>query len=163
MLIVHVISSLVALAIGALLLVADKRWRFHGRLGGVYHWTMLLVAVSALSMSAARGRAVIFTYVTPPSYAFALLGYVSGRVRWSGWLRWHITGQSGSYIALLTGLSFQIIPRLLPPGFYDAHRTLIVWTLLLAPALLAQPLIVRTQRRWTRIRVARGFSPAIAA
>ena len=149
MIVIHALASLIALGLGALLLAASKRWKLHGSLGSLYHWTMLVVAISALAISALRGRAVVFTYITPPSYALALLGYASGRVRWNGWLRWHITGQSGSYIALVTGLLFQTIPRLLPAAFFSAHRTAVLWTLFLLPALVAQPLIASTQIRWT--------------
>ena len=113
---------------------------------------MVVVAVSALTMSAMRGRAVIFTYLTPPSYAAALIGYLSATRRWRGWLRWHIAGQSASYIALVSGFLIQAVPRALPADFFVAHRTLIIWTLLLGPALVAQPLIIRTQARWSRRR-----------
>ncbi len=152
MLLIHALSATLALVAGGLLLVADKRWRFHGRLGGLYHWTMVVVTISALVMSAMRGRAVIFTYLTPPSYAAALVGYLSARRRWRGWLRWHITGQSASYIALITGFLIQAAPRVMPADAFAAHRTVIVWTLLLAPALAAQPLIARAQARWNRRR-----------
>lgn len=165
MLLVHAVSSLVALALGALVLVADKRWRFHGRLGSLYHWTMVVVAISALAISVSRGRATVFTYVTPPSYALALLGYTSGKLRWrGGWLAWHITGQSGSYVALLTGLAFQTVPRLLPPEVLAAHRTLVLCVVFVTPALLAQPLIIRAQQRWTarRRKSTATWSPALA-
>src|SRR5438105_2091278 len=152
MLLMHALSATLALMPGGLLLVADKRWRFHGRLGGFYHWTMVIVAASALAMSAMRGRAVIFTYLAPPSYAAALIGYLSATRRWRGWLQWHIAGQSASYIALVSGFLIQAAPRAMPTEFFVAHRTLIIWTLLLAPALIAQPLIARTQMRWNRRR-----------
>jgi hypothetical protein len=38
------------------------------------------------------------------SYAFALLGYVAAKRRWHGWLRAHLAGQGGSYIAMVTAL-----------------------------------------------------------
>ncbi|HEV3141527.1 MAG TPA: hypothetical protein VGY57_13470 [Vicinamibacterales bacterium] len=152
MLLIHALSAMLALVTGGVLLVADKRQPLHGRLGVLYHWTMLVVAVSALTMSAMRGRAVIFTYLTPPSYAAALIAYLSAVWRWRGWLRWHIAGQSASFIALITGFLIQAAPRAMPADFFAAHRTVIIWALLLTPALAAQPLIARTQARWNRRR-----------
>ena len=38
------------------------------------------------------------------SYAFACLGYVAAKYRWQGWLRAHLAGQGGSYIAMVTAL-----------------------------------------------------------
>jgi hypothetical protein len=109
---------------------------------------MLVVALSALAISLLRGRAVMFTYLAPPSYALAWIGYMAGTRRWSGWLRWHIAGQTASYVALLTGLAIQVFPRLIPHDFIVAHRELVLWTLLLGPALLASPFIARTRARW---------------
>lgn len=153
--VIHVLSAALALVLGAALFTRSKRLPFHPRFGTLYHWTMLVVCVSALAVSAMRGRAVVFTYLAPPSYMLALVGYVSGARRWSGWLRWHIGAQSGSYVALLTGLAVQSVPKLLPAGLLATHPQLIIWTLLLLPTLLAQPLIARTQARWTRRGTAR--------
>ena len=152
MILIHAASATLALVLGGLLLARNKRLPFHTRYGAAYHWTMLVVALSALAISLLKGRAVMFTYLAPPSYALAWMGYMSGTRRWSGWLRWHITGQTASYVALLTGLAIQVVPRMIPPEFTSAHRQLVLWSLLLGPALLASPFIARTRARWIRPR-----------
>lgn len=148
MLPLHIVSASLALVIGGALLALNKRLAIHPRLGSIYHWTMLVVAVSALAVSALRGRAVMFTYLAPPSYALALLGYVSAKRRFRGWLRWHITGQTGSYVALLTGLAVQMALTQVPRAFLTTHYRIVILAALLGPTLAAVPFINRTQARW---------------
>lgn len=38
------------------------------------------------------------------SYAFAFVGYLAAKRRWNGWLRVHVVGQGGSYIAMVTAV-----------------------------------------------------------
>src|SRR6185436_19818617 len=102
LLLLHVGTGIAALGLGALLLGMRKTNPWHSRLGEAYHWIMLVICVSAVAVSISRGRATFFTYLAPPSYAQALLGYVMAKRRPAGWLRWHISGQAGSYIALVS-------------------------------------------------------------
>jgi uncharacterized membrane protein len=149
LLMVHVMTGVGALLLGAALLSMNKRSPWHRPLGGVYHWVMFAVAVSAIAVSAVRGRATVFTYLAPPSYAFALLGYASARLRRKGWLAWHITGQTGSYVALVTATLFQVVPRFWDSNVRMLGMTVVLWVVLLTPALIASPFIRRTQRRWS--------------
>ena len=106
MILIHAASATLAVVLGGLLLARNKRLPFHTRFGAAYHWTMLVVALSALAIS------------------------------------------------LLKGLAIQVAPRLIPHDFIVAHRELVLWTLLLGPALLASPFIARTRARWIRPRAA---------
>jgi hypothetical protein len=45
-----------------------------------------------------------FLPVAVGSYAFALVGYTAAKLRFRGWLRVHVIGQGGSYIAMVTAL-----------------------------------------------------------
>ncbi len=161
-LLLHVVMGIAALVLGAALLRMNKRNRWHPRLGALYHWVMLIVAVSAVAVSALRGRTTVFTYLAPPSYAFALLGYVSARWRWNGWLSWHITGQTSSYISLITATLFQIVPRFWHSSVRVLGLSLVFWVVLLVPGLVASPFIARTQRRWVKKRRAPGSAPSAA-
>jgi uncharacterized membrane protein len=162
MLLLHVATGIGALALGAVLLWMDKRSVWHPRLGGAYQWVMLIVAVSALAVSALRGRATVFTYLAPPSYGLALLGYVSARARWRNWLSWHITGQTGSYVALITATLFQIVPRFWQSPVRILGLSVVFWAVLLAPALVASPFIGRTRRRWVKKNDPRASSVSAA-
>jgi hypothetical protein len=69
------------------------------------------------------------------------LGYLARRRRWRGWLRVHLLGMSGSYIALFTGFYVDNGPNLplwnrLPPVAF--------WLL---PSLVGIPLVARALAR----------------
>jgi hypothetical protein len=66
---------------------------------------MLGVCVSAGMLTILDWRRIWwFLPIAAGSYVFALLGYVAAKRRWQGWLRAYITGQGGSYIAMVTAL-----------------------------------------------------------
>jgi hypothetical protein len=66
---------------------------------------MLGVCVSAGTLAILDwSRLWWFLPIAVGSYAFALLGYVAAKRRWQGWLQAHLTGQGGSYIAMVTAL-----------------------------------------------------------
>jgi hypothetical protein len=151
----HLLFAVASIGVGALALVATKFSKRHTRLGEIYHWLMLITCVTALALSYSRGRATIFTYLTPPSYAFALLGYLMAKYRPAHWLEWHITGQCSSYIALMAGVLFQLLPRI---GIRD------FWLTLLPPIVVGTLLIIRTQRKWAKVSSSRyqaGFLPPL--
>ena len=78
------------------------------------------------------------------SYAFALLGYLAAKIRWDGWLTAHVSGQGGSYIAMVTAL---LVVNL---GNVPA-----AW---LAPTVIGTPLIT-----WVNYRIATGRRPRTLA
>ncbi len=84
---------------------AAKRPGLHMRAGEAYHWVMLTVCFTAAFLAVLDWRRLWwFLPIAAGSYAFALLGYLAAKRRWTGWLRAHIAGQGGSYIAMTTAL-----------------------------------------------------------
>ena len=81
-------------------------------------------------------------YIAIFSYAFALVGYVAAKKRPRGWLPVHISGQGGSYIALVT--AFLIVQ-------VGTGAPLIVW---LIPTIIGTPII-----SWVTYQVAIGKRP----
>jgi hypothetical protein len=155
LLLIHAVSAMASIAVGFFAMRAGKFSSKHTRPGEIYHWLMLLTSISALALSYSRGRATVFTYLTPPSYAFALLGYLMAKYRPAHWLEWHITGQSSSYIALIAGVLFQLLPRVGIRNF---------WVTLLPPVVVGTLLIIRTQRKWAKVSAPRhqaGFLPPL--
>jgi len=75
-LLTHASLAIATIGIGFLTMKAVKFSSSHPSLGELYHWLMLATCLSALALSYSRGRATIFTYLTPPSYAFAVVGYL---------------------------------------------------------------------------------------
>jgi hypothetical protein len=139
----HIASGSAGLLLGPLAMSAPKRRGRHTRAGGAYHWTMLVVCLSAAALAALDwARIWWFLPIAAFSYANALLGYLAVKVRWPGWLGPHIGGMGGSYIALVTALLVVNFGRSNP----------VVWFL---PTIVGTPLIART--------IARVTSPARTA
>lgn len=101
----HIAAGAAGLILGPIAMCARKRLGLHTRAGEAYHWVMLAVCLTASLLAVLDWeRLWWFLPIAAGSYAFALLGYVSAKRRWRGWLRAHITGQGGSYIAMTTAL-----------------------------------------------------------
>lgn len=149
---IHAVLATALLVVGALALTARKsRLSRHPAMGNLY----FLLLVITLPMGFVVGwqlhpeRLSIFQLVTPPTLALGGLGFAMAKLkpkRWLGrpWVLWHIAGQAGSYIGVVTATGFQILPRFLPPS--DVLTAL----LFAAPAIGGGVLINRTIRRRLR-------------
>jgi len=142
---VHIASGSAGLILGPLAMRAPKRRGRHTRIGETYHWVMLTVCVSAVGLSAlAWSRIWWLTPIAVFSYANAFVGYLAAKHRRAGWLRPHIGGMGGSYIALVTAL--------LVVNF--GGRPLILWFI---PTLVGTPIIaLATARASVRPRLGRS-------
>ena len=137
----HIAAGAAGLALGPIAMRAGKRQGTHTRAGEAYFWVFTVVAVSAIVLSALNwDESWFLTPIALFSYAFALRGYLAAKRRRSGWLAAHITGQGGSYIALVTAL--------LVVNLGDA---LIVWFI---PTIIGSPIIA-----WVQHQVAAGKRP----
>lgn len=148
--IAHAILAVALLILGALALTARKsHLSRHPRVGNLY-FLFLALALSTgmvVGWQSHPDRLSIFQVVTPPTFALGTLGWVMAQRRprrWLGqpWLFWHIVGQSGSYIGVLTATAFQIVHRFVPPSL------LLTIALFAIPTALGSVLIGRTLRRW---------------
>ncbi len=102
---VHIAAGTTGLVLGPLAMAMQKRRGPHTRLGEAYHWVVLAVCLSAAALAIVDwGRIWWFLPIAAFSYANALVGYVAAKRRRPGWLRWHVRGMGGSYIALTTAL-----------------------------------------------------------
>lgn len=148
----HIAMGVAAMGIGAAALSIKKSNPLHPKLGEAYHWIMLTTCVSALVVGAQVPGISPFEILAYPSYGFALLGYVSAKLRFKGWLRWHITGQGGSYIALWTATLFQIVPRFV---WIAEPRVLglplMFWIVLILPGVIGGYFIGATRRKWATV------------
>jgi hypothetical protein len=150
-LLAHAMLAVASMGVGLMAMRAFKFSARHLLMGEFYHWLMLVTCLSALALSYSRGRATIFTYLTPPSYAFALLGYLMAKYRPAHWLAWHIAGQCSSYIALITGVLFQVVPRFWRSETVVFGFTVDFWLILLTPMIIGTAIIVRTEDKWNPI------------
>jgi hypothetical protein len=147
-LLAHALLAMSSIVAGSLALKFRKFSTRHTSMGELYHWLMLATCVTALILSYTRGRATVFTYLTPPSYAFAVLGYLMAKYRPAHWLAWHIAGQGGSYTALITGVLFQVVPRFWRSGSIVFGASVDFWVILVTPIVIGTVIIVRTERKW---------------
>ena len=139
---VHIGSGAAGLVLGPIAMRAAKRPGRHTRAGAAYHWVMLAVCVSAVALALMHFSDLWwFLPIAIGSYAFALLGYLAAKRRWRGWLTAHVSGQGGSYIALVTALLVVNVGDL----------GLFVWFL---PTIVGSPLIA-----WVNYQVALGRRP----
>jgi uncharacterized membrane protein len=143
---IHITAGTTGLILGPLAMRAPKRRGPHTRLGETYHWVMLAVCLSAAALaSLAWQRIWWFLPIAAFSYANALLGYLAAKRRRPGWLRRHIRGMGGSYIALTTALLVVNFGQQLP----------IAWLL---PTIIGSPIIA-----WVLNEADRGRRPKRAA
>ena len=102
---IHVACGSAGLVLGPVAMLSGKRRGTHTRSGKAYHWVFLMLFFSAVALAVLNWDEVWWlAFVGAVSYGLALLGYVAAKRRWKGWLRAHVTGQGGSYIAMVTAL-----------------------------------------------------------
>jgi uncharacterized membrane protein YeaQ/YmgE (transglycosylase-associated protein family) len=143
---VHIAAGTTGLLLGPIAMRAPKRRGPHTRLGESYHWVMLAVCLSAAGLAILDWQRIWwFLPIAAFSYANALRGYLAAKRRRPGWLRAHIGGMGGSYIALITALLVVNLGRDLA----------IVWLL---PTVVGSPIIV-----WVISEVDRGRRPYLPA
>ena len=139
---IHIAAGTTGLILGPLAMRAPKRRGPHTRLGETYHWVMLTVCLSAAGLAAlAWHRLWWFLLIATFSYANALVGYIAAKRRGRRWLRVHISGMGGSYIALVTALLVVNVGQQLP----------VVW---FVPTVIGSPIIA-----WVISEVDRGRRP----
>lgn len=120
LIVAHIAAGLSAVIFGAAAMVAPKRPGRHPRRGRLYLLALALLATTATGLAIARPHTAFLLIIGSIALAAAALGYTARRVRWSGWLPWHIAGMATSYIAALTAFYVDNGPRLplwrlLPP------------------------------------------------
>jgi uncharacterized membrane protein len=145
----HIAVGTVGLVLGPIAMTALKGSRLHAWAGELYHWVMLAVCVSAAGLAWLDWeRNWWFLPIAVGSYAFALVAYVAAKVRWRGWLTAHVSGQGGSYIAMVTAIL--VVNWQLFTGT-SGRSSLWAWLL---PTVLGSPIIA-----WVNVQVGRGRRP----
>jgi hypothetical protein len=99
-LIPHVFAGATCAGVGLVGLLSPKRRGRHTRLGKVYYWSLCLVFVTAVGLSALRWPEDAYLLaLAAAAFGVASLGYAPRRIRWRGWLGTHLVSMSLSYLS----------------------------------------------------------------
>jgi hypothetical protein len=146
MLLLHVPAGLTSVVAGAVAAASPKRRGRHPSFGTVYFWALSVVFVSAAGMAALRWTEDRHLFVLGTiSFGLASIGYLARRIRWKGWMSFHILGMSLSFVVLLTAFYVDNGPHL---PVWDRLPAVAYWTL---PGLVGLPLVIRAMRRHARL------------
>jgi uncharacterized membrane protein YeaQ/YmgE (transglycosylase-associated protein family) len=130
LLILHVVCGIAGLIIALGAFASKKRKGLHTILGNLYHWIFLVLSLSAVALSLLNWeRLWWFLPIALFSYTFALVGFLAAKFKWSNWLRLHLTGQVGSFIAMITAV---LVVNFGSGNFF-------VWFL---PSIIGTPIII---------------------
>jgi hypothetical protein len=150
-LVVHIALGMAGLIVGLVAMTARKLPGLHTKAGEAYHWVMLGVCVSAGALAILDWHRIWwFLPIAVGSYAFAFVGYLVAKRRWHGWLRAHLAGQGGSYIAMTTAVLVVNWESLT-----GTRGVLSPWAWAL-PTVVGSPIIA-----WITREVARGRRPKL--
>lgn len=101
--VLHVSTAVAGLLLGIGAMSVRKRRGLHTLIGNIYHAIFIVVALTASLLALLDwGRLWWFLPVAVFSYAFALLGFLAAKSKGKNWLRLHVAGQGGSFIAMCT-------------------------------------------------------------
>jgi hypothetical protein len=141
-LVCHIAAGLTCVVTGALATTAAKRPGRHTVAGSVYFGSLAVVFASATVMALLRfAQDWHLLLIAVVAFTAGGLGYLARRRRWRGWLRVHLLGMSGSYIALFTGFYVDNGPNL---PLWNRLPTIAFWLL---PSTVGIPLIARAMAR----------------
>ena len=157
---VHVAAGTIGLVLGPIAMVSGKRRGPHTRAGEAYHWAYLVLFLTAVALAILDWeRSWWLALVGTRSYAFALFGYLAAKRRRPGWLRRHITGQGGSYIAMTSATLVVNWDNLTGTPGRESPLPWLVPTLIGTPILFwlaAQIEAGKRPKSWARARTARS-------
>src|SRR3954453_344010 len=99
----HIPAGSAGLVLGPVAMFSAKRRGVHTRTGEVYYYVFVLLFASSVLLAAlAFRRAWALALVGAFSSYFALKGYRAPKKRGPDWLGRAVSGQGGSYIAMVT-------------------------------------------------------------
>lgn len=142
-LLIHILTGLVCLISGIVAMAARKKRGTHTLSGEIYHGAYVLVFITSVVMSIIHwDESAYLFYIGVFSYALALLGYLSAKVKWKNWLGSHIGGMLGSYIGIVTAT---IVVNISKIPVLNELPVLIFWFL---PTIIGTPFIIRIGRTY---------------
>ena len=108
----HVTSALIAIVLGAFVLLDAKGTPTHRALGMAYVIAMLMVNLSTLGMYRLLGTFGPFHVLALISFVVLMIGMVPLIRRKRNWLQMHYRFMSGSYVGLLAAATTEAMIRI---------------------------------------------------
>lgn len=103
---IHILAGILGLLLGVGALSMTKRKGWHTRLGMIYHFCFVVITISASLLAFLNWERLWWFFpIAIFSYLFALLGFISAKLKFKNWLRLHLAGQCGSFIAMCTAVA----------------------------------------------------------
>jgi len=101
----HIAAGTIGLILGPISMYLPKKRGLHSIIGKYYFYFMALVCLSSVPLSITHWeKNWWFIFVALFSFKFAWKGYQAAKNRKEDWLKKHISGMLGSYIAMVTAL-----------------------------------------------------------
>lgn len=127
--ILHLVFCLLAVAFGAIVLLAPKGTRWHRTWGHGYVWCMTGVIVTSLSMYRLTGGVTPFHFaaiVAALTIGGGMATVLRRRPR-NGWIEAHATWMAWSYVGLLAALIAETLTRFVMPVAQSAFDASVLW------------------------------------
>jgi hypothetical protein len=146
---VHVAAGSAGLVLGPIAMFSAKRKGVHTRTGVAYYYVFVVLFASAVALALIDfSRAWWLALVGAFSYYFARKGYYAAKRRGPGWIMRHVSGQGGSYIAMVTAL---IVVNTQSISTGSSPVWFVPWFL---PTIVGSPIIT-----WVSFQIAAGRRP----
>ncbi|WP_209121096.1 DUF2306 domain-containing protein [Alkalihalobacillus sp. BA299] len=143
----HIITGVICLVSGVFAMSSRKKKGIHTVSGEIYHWSYVFVFVTAVVLSMLHwDESAYLFYIGVFSYALAMLGYLSAKMKWKNWLGSHIGGMLGSYIGIVTATIVVNVPKI---PILNELPTLLFWFL---PTLIGTPFIFKVGQKYKSIK-----------
>jgi hypothetical protein len=146
----HVAAGSAGLVLGPVAMFSAKRRGVHTRAGEAYYYVFIVLFATSVALAVLDfERAWWLALIGAGSFGFAYLGYRAAKQRQQNWVIAHVSGQGGSYIALVTALLVVNLNAI--SGGVVRLTTVLAW---FAPGLIGGPIIA-----WVNFQIAAGRRP----
>lgn len=127
--VVHFVFSLLAIALGAIVMLLPKGTRWHRTWGHGYFWCMIGVVATALALYNLTGGVTPFHLAAVVGGATVLAGLwsVLGRRPRKMWITAHATWMSWSYVGLLAAFVAESLTRFAMPAVEGVLERNALW------------------------------------
>lgn len=139
---VHLAAANLGLLLGPVAIFSKKSRGLHTKAGNLYHLLVLVTCSTGMIFSVMTWEKHWYLFfIAIFSYGFALSGFLAAKRKAKGWLKKHITGMLGSYIAMVTAI---VVVNAMELPLFNQFSPWVAW---LTPTIIGTPLIMLAHRK----------------